>query len=169
MTQELHPRIAGETVTIRPIRINDLEMEQDFIRRLSPEAKHFRFLGGVSELPLQEVRRLCDVDGRNSVAFVATVLRNGREVEVGVSRYSPGEDSNAREMAVTVADEWQHRGLGSALVKLLMETAKVNGVTQLYSVDLADNSAMASLAKDLGMASTSDPSDPRQVIYSLAL
>ncbi len=169
MIQELHPHIAGETVTIRPIEMNDLEMEQDFIRRLSPEAKHFRFLGGVSELPLQEVRRLCDVDGKNSVAFVATVLRNGREVEIGVSRYSPDADPNTREMAVTVADEWQHRGLGTTLVKLLIDTAKVNGVTQLYSVDLAANSAMAALAKELGMASTSDPSDPRQVIYSLAL
>ena len=132
MTQELHPRIAGETVTIRPIRINDFEMEQDFIRRLSPVGKHFRFFGGVSELPARELRRLCDVDGKNSMAFVATVLRNGQEVEIGVSRYSPGVDSNTREMAVTVADEWQHQGLGTTLVKHLIETAKLNGVTQLY-------------------------------------
>jgi L-amino acid N-acyltransferase YncA len=90
-------------------------------------------------------------------------------VEIGVSRYSPDADPNTREMAVTVTDEWQHRGLGTTLVKLLIDTARVNGVTQLYSVDLAANSAMALLAKDLGMASTTDPSDPRQVIYSLAL
>jgi GNAT superfamily N-acetyltransferase len=169
MTQELHARVAGETVTIRPIRINDLEMEQDFIRRLSPAAKHFRFLGGVRELPARELRRLCDVDGKNSVAFVATVFRNGREIEIGVSRYSPVADSAAREMAVTVADEWQHQGLGTTLAKHLIDTAKLNGVTQLYSVDLADNAAMAALAKDLGMASKPDPSDWRQVIYSLTL
>ena len=169
MSQELHPRVAGETVTIRPIRIDDLEMEQDFIRRLSPAAKHYRFLGGVSELPPQELRRLCDVDGKNSMAFVATVLRNGREVEIGVARYSPAAGSNTREMAVTVSDEWQHRGLGTTLVKHLIETAKLNGVTHLYSMDLADNGAMAALAKDLGMASMRDPSDPHQVIYSLTL
>ena len=94
MSQELHSRVAGETVTIRPIRIDDLEIEQDFIRRLSPEAKHFRFLGGVGKLSHQELRRLCDVDGKNSMAFVATVFRNGREVEIGVARYSPAAGSN---------------------------------------------------------------------------
>lgn len=169
MIQELHPRVAGETVTIRPIQLDDLEMEQDFIRRLSPAAKRFRFLGGVSELPLPELRRLCDVDGKYSMAFVATVLRNGREVEIGVARYAPYDGRNTREMAVAVADEWQHRGLGTALVKHLIETAKVNGVTQLYSVGLVDNRGMAALAKDLEMVSMRDPSDPHQVIYSLAL
>lgn len=169
MIQELHPRVAGETVTIRPIQLDDLEMEQDFIRRLSPAAKRFRFFGSVSELPLPELRRLCDVDGKYSMAFVATVLRNGREVEIGVARYAPYDGCNTREMAVAVADEWQHRGLGTALVKHLIETAKVNGVTQLYSVGLVDNRGMAALAKDLEMVSMRDPSDPHQVIYSLAL
>jgi GNAT superfamily N-acetyltransferase len=169
MSQELHPRVAGETVTIRSIRIDDLELERDFIRRLSPATKHFRFLGGVSELPLQELRRLCDVDGKNSMAFVATVLRSGREVEIGVARYSPGIASTARELAVTISDEWQHRGLGTTLVKHLIDQAKLNGVTQLYSVDIVDNSAMGALAKDLGMTSRHDPGDPHQVIYSLTL
>ena len=169
MIQELHPRVAGETLTIRPIQIDDIEMQRDFIRGLSPAAKRFRFFGGVRELPSPELRRLCDVDGKNSMAFVATVIRNGREVEIGVARYAPYAGSNTREMAVTVADEWQHRGLGTTLVKHLIETAKLNRVTQLFSVALVDNDAMAALAKDLGMASMRDPSDPRQVIYSLAV
>ena len=70
MIQKLHPRVAGETVTIRPIHISDLEMQQDFIRHLSPAAKRFRFFGGVRELPSPELRRLCDVDGKYSMAFV---------------------------------------------------------------------------------------------------
>ena len=103
------------------------------------------------------------------MALVATVLRNGREVEIGVARYAPYTGSNSREIAVTVADEWQHRGLGTTLVKHLIKTAKLNGVTHLYSVGLADNRAVAALAQNLGVASIRDPSDPRQVIYSLAL
>jgi GNAT superfamily N-acetyltransferase len=169
MIQKLHPRVAGETVTIRPIQINDLGMQQDFIRRLSPAAKRFRFLAGVRELPSAELRRLCDVDGKYSMAFVATVLRKGREVEIGVARYAPYDGCNTREIAVTVADDWQRRGLGTTLLKHLIKTAKLNGVTQLYSVGLVDNGAMAALAKHLGMAPMPDPSDPHQVIYSLAL
>jgi L-amino acid N-acyltransferase YncA len=72
-------------------------------------------------------------------------------------------------MAVTVADEWQHRGLGTTLAKHLIDAARRNGVTHLYSVELDDNAAMAALAKDLKMTVKPDPSDPRQVIYSLAL
>ena len=116
MNQEMYATIAGETVTIRPIRMTDVDMESDFIRRLSPEAKHFRFLGGVNTLPPEELTRLCDVDGKHSMAFVATVVRNGREMEIGVSRYSPNSRSEVREMAVTVVDEWQHHGLGVTLM-----------------------------------------------------
>jgi GNAT superfamily N-acetyltransferase len=120
-------------------------------------------------LPPEELKRFCDVDGKDSMAFVATIRQGDREVEIGVARYSPADGANTREMAVTVSDEWQHRGLGTNLVKHLIETAKLNGVKRLYSVDLLDNGAMAALAKDLEMASTPDPSDPRQVICSLTL
>ena len=72
-------------------------------------------------------------------------------------------------MAVVVADDWQHRGLGTALVKHLIESAKINGVKSLYSVDFVDNMAMSVLAKELGMTAQRDPSDPRQVIYLLEL
>ncbi len=169
MSDELHPTIAGETVTIRPIRMSDLDLERDFIRRLSPESKHFRFLGGVSELPPEELKRLCDVDGNHTMAFVATVRRSDRELEIGVSRYAQNSGADVREIAITVADEWQHKGLGVQLMRPLIEAARTNGVRQLYSIDLASNSAMAGLARELGMSAVRDPDDSNQIIYSLAL
>jgi len=159
----------GETVTIRPIQHADADMETEFIRRLSPQAKHFRFFGGVNELTPAEVARLCDVDGKLSAAFVATIRREGREVEIGVARYAPNSKADTRELALTVADEWQHTGLGATLMKHLIESARSNGVRQLYSIDLADNPGMRALAKELGMSAGRDPDDPQQVIYSLTL
>lgn len=169
MLTESQPTIAGEVVTIRPIRIADAEMEAEFIRRLSPQTKHYRFLGGVRELSPTEVAHLCEVDGRHSMAFVATIRRGGRETEIGVSRYAPNSRSDVREIAVTVADEWQHRGLGTMLMKQLIQSAQCNGVKQLYSIDLSDNAAMRALAEDLGMSANRDPTDPNQMIYSLQL
>ena len=169
MPTESQFTVAGETVTIRPIRIADADMEAEFIRRLSPQSKHYRFLGGVNELAPTELSRLCDVDGRHSMAFVATVRHDGTEIEVGVSRYAPNSRSDVREMAVTVADEWQQRGLGTMLMKQLIQSARDNGVKQLYSIDLADNVAMRALAEDLGMSANRDPSNPTQTIYSLTL
>lgn len=161
--------IGGERVTIRPIRLTDAAMEADFIRRLSPESKHFRFLGGVSELPPAEIARLCSVDGKRSAAFVATMKRGDREVEIGVARYAADSSSEVREIAVSVADEWQHKGLGVALMRRLIAAARDNGVKRLYSVDFADNTAMSALAQDLGMSAARDPGDPHQTIYSLVL
>lgn len=161
--------IAGEVVTIRPIRITDTDMEAAFIRRLSPQTKRYRFLGGVKELSTIEVSRLCDVDGRHSMAFVATIRDHGRETEIGVSRYAPNSRSDVREIAVTVADDWQRKGLGTMLMKLLIQSARSSGVKHLYSIDIADNAGMRALAEDLGMSANRDPSNPQQTIYSLAL
>src|SRR5579859_197941 len=161
--------IAGNVVTIRPIRITDADMEAAFIRGLSPQTKRYRFLGGVKELSAGEISRLCDIDGKHSMAFVATIRDDGRETEVGVSRYAPDSSADVREIAVTVADEWQRKGLGTMLMKRLIKSARDNGVKHLYSIDLADNAAMRALADDLGMSASRDPSNPQQTIYSLEL
>lgn len=96
MSEKSTLAIAGETVTIRPIRLTDVAMESDFIHRLSSETKRFRFLAAVNELPAEELVRLCNVDKKHTMAFVATVRENGREVEIGVSRYAPNSHSDVR-------------------------------------------------------------------------
>jgi len=161
--------IAGHRVTIRPLQSSDSQMEAEFVRNLSDETKHFRFLGGVKELSTAELKRLCNIDGQHSMAFVATVHEGDREREVGVSRYADGSEVGVREMAVTVADSWQHKGLGRLLAHQLIDYARAHGVTQLYSVDFAENTAMQHLAHDLGMTVRRSLDDPTQVIYSLPL
>jgi GNAT superfamily N-acetyltransferase len=162
-------RGAEESVTIRPIRPADSVMEGEFVRNLSAQTKHYRFLGGVRELSAAELKRLCEVDGTHSMAFVATVQENGHETQIGVSRYGGNSKSDVREMAITVADAWQRKGLGQLLMQRLITYAKSHGVKQLYSVDLADNIAMRELARELGMSVRPDPDDAHQVIYSLTL
>ncbi len=161
--------VAGESVTIRSIRPTDSGMEGEFIRDLSMETKHYRFLGGVKELSPAELKRLCDVDGHHSMAFVATVNRGGHETEIGVSRYADCRSENVGEMAVTIADEWQHTPLRELLVSRLITYAKTHGVKQLYAVELVDNTAMRELATELQMSVQRDPEDTTQVIYSLTV
>ncbi len=168
-TASEHAVVASQSVTIRPMHSSDTAMEDEFVRNLSIETKHYRFLGGVKELSPAELRLLCNVDGQHSMAFVATVQKDGHETQIGVSRYAEGSKQNVREMAVTIADEWQHKGLGRLLAQRLIEYARSHGVTQLYSVDLADNTAMHNLAIDLGMSARRNPDEASQVIYSLKL
>jgi RimJ/RimL family protein N-acetyltransferase len=168
-TVSTHAIVAGESVTIRPIHPADSSMEDEFIRNLSVETKHYRFLGGVKELPPAELKRLCNVDGRHSMAFVATVNKDGHETEIGVSRYAEYPSAGAGELAVTIADAWQQKGLGQLLLKQLITYAKTHGIKQLYSVELTDNIAMRELAHEFAMSVKRDPDDANQVIYSLTL
>jgi GNAT superfamily N-acetyltransferase len=167
MSQE--PQVAAECITIRPMCAADAGLEAEFVRKLSARSRHYRFLGEIKELSAKDLQRLCDVDGYHSMAFIATVTEDGRETGIGVSRYAPDATGDAREMAVTVADSWQNKGLGTRLAKQLIEYAREHGVRKLYSMDLADNIEMQHLARDLGMTMTRDPDDAHQVIYSLTL
>jgi GNAT superfamily N-acetyltransferase len=159
--------ICGTAVTIRPLHATDSPLEAQFVQHLSVETRRFRFLGGVKELSPAELRLLCDVDGRNSMAFVATTLENGHETAIGVSRYALSLRHGAREMALTIADEWQHKGLAELLMAQLIEYAKGHGVEELYSVELAENHAMQKLAKKIGMCAACDPEDAGQIIAVL--
>jgi GNAT superfamily N-acetyltransferase len=161
--------VDGQVVTIRPIRSSDTAMEAAFIRKLSLEAKHYRFFGAVKELSAAEIQRLCTADGPHEMAFVATVQEEDREVEIGVCRYAPDSKADVREMAVTIADKWQHKGLGKLLITHLVSAARQFGVRKLYSLELADNTMMRQLAQEVGMSAGRDPSDAHQVVYSLAL
>jgi N-acetylglutamate synthase-like GNAT family acetyltransferase len=168
-TQVSTPIVAGQCVTIRPIRLTDVEMEAEFVRQLSALTRHYRFFGGVKELSPDDLKRFCDVDGRHSMAFIATVQQNGKEKEIGVSRYAPNSKADVREMAVTIADDWQDKGLGLLLAKQLIASAKESGVKKIYSIELYGNAAMRELSAELGMNAVQDPQDARQVIYSLTL
>ena len=161
--------LADTPVTIRPLSPADSQLEKEFIRGLSAETRYFRFLCGVKELPAEELKRLCSVDGSHSMAFVATVDTDGKEKEIGVCRYAESQKDDVREMAITIADSWAHKGLAQLLLKHLISYAKSHGVKKLYSVDLVDNLEMLSVATELGMTKKPDPSDAAQVIYSLAL
>ena len=159
----------GTAVLIRPIGKADVALERAFIERLSPETRRFRFLGQSRSVSNAQLERFCDVDYDRDVAFVALVVDGGEMREVGVSRYCIGSEPTVCECAIVVADDWQHRGLGTALMKHLIEHARARGLRAMYSIDLADNSGMQELAQYLGFERHVDPEDFTQVVHTLRL
>jgi L-amino acid N-acyltransferase YncA len=158
----------GRHVLIRPLTENDREREYAFIKRLSPESRHMRFLAQINEPGTQMLDQLMDTDCKQRMAYIALVHENGKLIEIGISRYvATGE--HECECAITVADEWQHLGLGSVLMGHLIETARRNGFHQMYSIDASSNAPMRDLAKSLGFETRSDPDDIRQDIHRLYL
>ncbi|MGY2201441.1 GNAT family N-acetyltransferase [Pseudomonas gingeri] len=159
----------GSHVLIRPLRPEDRERERAFIKRLSPQSRHQRFLGEIVEPGTLLLNQLMNTDERNRVAYIALVHDNGELREVGISRYAATGNEQACESAITVADDWQHRGLGTALMKHLIDSARRHHFTRMYSIDSAANSHMRDLARDLGFTRERDPDDATQVIHQLLL
>ncbi len=160
--------INGQQVRIRPINDQDLLREKNFVEHLSPLSQHFRFLGGVGHLSEAALKSFCEIDYDSKMGFIATIDINGEEQEIGVSRYAVDNDGDC-ECAVTVADEWQHHGLGRLLMNRLIEFARNQGKEGIYSLDSANNSHMRKLAKDLGMSAKRDAGDATLVKYELQL
>ena len=157
----------GRRVTIRPIRADDAPRTAAFIEELSPESKHALFLGGIARLSDEALQRLCDPHDPTDMAYVATVPTAAGEAQVGVCRYAGSGGTEGAEISVSVADAWQHEGLGKILLRRLIAHARAHGVSRLYSMDAAGNQGMRRLARDLGFTEQPDPDDIHQVIYSL--
>jgi acetyltransferase len=150
----------GTNLTIRPIRPEDAGIEQAFVRKLSPEAKFFRFLDSLQELSQEMLIRMTQLDYDREVAFIATVDSNGEEIEIGVARYFTNPDGQTAEFALVIADEWQRRGLGTRLMTCLIDAAREKGFKALQGEVLATNTKMISLMKRLEFITRIKTDDP---------
>ncbi|HEY1290678.1 MAG TPA: GNAT family N-acetyltransferase [Burkholderiales bacterium] len=136
---------------MRPIRPDDVELEVAFFRGLSERSRYQRFMQHLSELPPPLLARFTQLDYERELALV--VLHEGRFVAVG--RYAPRSDGTTAEFALTVADAWQRKGIGRALLERLCASARDAGYAALYGSILADNHDMLRLAEHLGFTVSS--------------
>lgn len=158
----------GSRVTVRPITKDDVELERRFIEGLSPEARHFRFLYGIGSPSDALLQKLTRLDAEREAALIAVADEAGKPREVGVARFCALPDGSA-EVAVTVSDDWRHRGLATLLMRRLIGVARARGIHSLFSIDAGNNMPMREFAAGMGFARRTDPQDATQVIYTLHL
>jgi acetyltransferase len=161
--------IAQHLVTLRPITPEDKEIEASFVHNLSLETKYERFFEGIKDLSPYMLKKLCDIDYVSTMAYVATVQEDGKEKEIGVCRYAPGNNEDEREMALAIADDFPYLDVAVPLLEQLIAHAKSNNVKRLYSIEMSGNHRIIKLAKKMGMQAKTDPDDAQQMIYSLTL
>ena len=90
---------------------------------LSPESRFQRLMYTLREPSAEFVARLVNIDQHRDMALVAVQGEGAAEKIIGVARYAADPDGRDCEFAVAVADEWQCRGIGTTLIKLLFEHA----------------------------------------------
>jgi len=151
----------GIYITIRPIRPEDAVMEKDFVHRLSEHTKYFRFMQAMQELTPEMVVRFTQIDYDREMAFVAVADDNRGSLpkELGVGRYLMNPDGQSVEFALVVSDGCQRMGIGTRIMKALMQSAKSKGVSFFEGEVLAVNSPMLALTKKLGFITSAVPDD----------
>ncbi len=164
--EELHD---GTLVTIRALHPRDLELERRFIEALSPQSRRFRFLDTLASPSDSLLRQLTLIDPRTDVAYLAVIGTGAEQREIGVARFSASAGALDCEFAVTVSDEWQRKGLGTALMGHLIEAARARGFHAMHSSDASDNDLMRRFAAHLHFQNSRDPDDARLVVYRVSL
>jgi GNAT superfamily N-acetyltransferase len=142
--------VDGTRLTVRPIALGDVERLSRLFERLSPDSVHYRFFSPIRKPPRSALLRLADVDHARRDALVAL---EGDEI-VAVARYDapaviPADHAGEAEIAVTVEDAWQHRGVGGGLTKRLARLAKERGYQRFNATMLADNRAALGLVRKM--------------------
>ncbi|MDX6197434.1 MAG: hypothetical protein QOJ79_585 [Actinomycetota bacterium] len=139
---------------IRPIRPDDTPALHVMHRGLSARSVYQRFFAVLPELTTEQADRFTHVDGVERFALVAEAP-DGSLVAVGrYDRLPP--DLHQAEVAVVVADSYQHHGLGTALVARLTAHARAAGVTEFVADVLTTNRAMHRAFADAGLVAAAD-------------
>jgi len=133
---------------IRPVRPVDAQLLADGFARLSARSRRLRFLTPKTELSPAELRYFTDLDHHDHEALGALDHADGRGV--GIARYiRDADDPQAAEIAVTIIDDWQGRGLGTELLAQLSERARSEGIRRFTALVAAGNPAMAGLLRNV--------------------
>jgi len=149
----------GTDLTIRPIRPEDAEIEQRFVRGLSERTRYFRFMQTLNELTPQMLTRFTQIDYDREMALIAVVEEAGGEREIGVGRYVINPDGRSCEFAIVVDDRWQRRGIAHKLMDGLMQTARSRGLESIEGEVLANNHEMLALMRNLNFRISTSEAD----------
>jgi RimJ/RimL family protein N-acetyltransferase len=134
----------GSEVLIRQVQRADAPLLADGFARLSTKSRQMRFLTPKKELSPSELRYLTDIDHHDHEALGALSHPQGRGV--GIARYiRNAQDPQAADIAVTIVDDWQGRGLGTELLAQLSDRARQEGIRRFTALVAADNAAVLGL------------------------
>ena len=140
----------GIDLVIRPIRPEDAEIEQAFVRGLSQESKYFRFVSALQELSPAMLARFTQIDYDREMALIAVLVEGRSETEIGVARYVINPDGESCEFALAIADAWQQKGIGYKMMEALMDIARDKGLKSMEGDVLTSNRNMLGLVSSLG-------------------
>ncbi|MFN7551975.1 MAG: GNAT family N-acetyltransferase [Pseudomonadota bacterium] len=141
----------GRTVLLRPIDPRDAEPLRAAFATLSPEEVRFRFMHPIKEMSLRMARELTVLDPKVSFALAVSEPEPPGEGLVGaVVRAGIDPDGHGAEFALIVSRQLAGHGLGTLLMKRIIDWCRRMGLDKVYGDVLADNAAMLHITDKLG-------------------
>jgi GNAT superfamily N-acetyltransferase len=144
-------------ITIRPIRAEDKAPIVEAFHALEPRSIYLRFFFQKKELSEEELRRLTEPDSVREAVLVATIRTETGERIVGLGRYTG--DGECAQLAFTVEEAYQGRGIAGRLLRRLANVARENGVWRFEAHVLAENGPMLSVLRNSGLSLTEHERD----------
>lgn len=148
----------GREVKLRLIRRNDRGLLADFEDGLSLQSRYQRYFSTRRVLP-DELDRLTHIDYARDMTGIATAGRGQLEQQVGMVRYVRDDVGQDCDIAIAIADAWQHQGIGEQLLRAILRIAATTRVRTAHAITLSTNYGMIRLARKIGFLSQRDPKD----------
>jgi acetyltransferase len=156
-------KIDNQPVTIRPIRPEDEPLMIEFHKTLSERSVQLRYFGALSleqRTMHERLRRVCFVDYDREIALVAEQKdREGHSRLLGVGRLIKEHGTGEAEFAVLVGDPWQGKGLGTELLKLLVQIGRKERVRRIVGHIASENTLMKQVSEEVGFTLRRDSND----------
>ncbi|MBK5290509.1 MAG: bifunctional acetate--CoA ligase family protein/GNAT family N-acetyltransferase [Acidobacteriia bacterium] len=153
----------GEEITIRPIRPEDEPMLVRFHETLSDRTVYFRYLQALQldqRVTHERLTRICFIDYDREMALVAVRQGEGEPDVVGVGRLVKDRGTTEAEFALVISDKYQRQGLGTEILRRLIDVARIEKMTHVTADIHAENSAMQNICMKFGFKIQRQMGDP---------
>jgi RimJ/RimL family protein N-acetyltransferase len=147
----------GWRIFVRPVRPDDDRLIRDLLAHVSKEDLRLRFFDSIKEFSPEFIARLTELDYARAMAFVA--IDETSNETLGVVRLHADESHETAEYAILLRSDLKGRGLGWALMKLIIEYAKSEGLKSVCGQILQENAVMLRMCRELGFEVKTDAED----------
>ena len=154
----------GAKITVRPIRPEDEPFMVKFHETLSEESVYYRYFSQMKldqRIAHERLTRMCFNDYDREIALVAELkdAKSGKVEILGVGRLSKLRGLNEAEFALIVSDQWQRQGLGTELLRRLVNIGRDEKLARISANILKENHAMQHVAKRVGFKLNRESND----------